>query len=348
VGIGTALRIWHDRPVSDPTQVMPAIVSPWQTGQLSSIVWNDILAGSDTFAVMRAEAIALPAVSRARDILTATIARCPLVTFRGPDELVDPGPAWTYRTDGAVSPYHRMLWTIDDLLFHGWSLWAKAADTDGHLLDAERIPPDSWEIDADGRILVLARPVDPADVVLIPGPHEGILSRNARAIRAAAALDRAYLSSARNPTPTVELHQTGGVPLEKDEVGDLVSDWRTARTGDGGSTAYTPESIELRTHGGPAEALLVDGRNSAAVDMARICDVPASLVDATNAGASLTYETTAGRNLEFLDYGVELYMGPVEARLSLDDVVPRGTRVAFDRAPLTSLTTVSTGPPRTD
>jgi hypothetical protein len=348
VGIGQALRLVRATEDARPASRPDAVRSPWTVGGLSTVVWSDLFGADASLPVMRADAIALPPVARARDILTATLARCPLDAYRDDVKLTGTdAPTWTYRTDGRVSPYHRMLWTVDDLLFTGWSLWARANDSDGFMVDAERVPVEDWDFTADGTITVHGAEVNAADVVLIPGPHEGILERNGRAIRAAGALDRAYLSTARNPTPDLELHQTGGIQLDREEITTLLNDWRTARQADGGSVAYTPETIEARVHGKSAETLLIDGRNAAAVDMARICDVPAALVDATNAGASLTYETTAGRNLEFLDYGVELYLAPIEARLSMDDVVPRGQRIAFDRSPLTSLTTI-TAPARQD
>jgi hypothetical protein len=88
----------------------------------------------------------------------------------------------------------------------------------------------------------------------------------------------------------------------------------------------------------------VEGRNAAAVNMARAASLPASMVDATNAGASLTYETSAGRNAEFLDYGADLYLDSVAARLSLDDAMPEGQAARFDTAKLRSITPTPTGP----
>jgi hypothetical protein len=72
------------------------------------------------------------------------------------------------------------------------------------------------------------------------------------------------------------------------------------------------------------------------------------MADATNAGASLTYETTAGRNGQFIDYGVGLYMDAIAARLSMDDVVPRGQRTAFDVTQLTVTSPLPTGAPTDD
>ena len=70
---------------------------------------------------------------------------------------------------------------------------------------------------------------------------------------------------------------------------------------------------------------------------------PAAMADATNAGASLTYETTEGRNGQFIDWGVGLYMDAIAARLSMDDVVSRGQRVAFDTTELRALAPAPTG-----
>ena len=78
--------------------------------------------------------------------------------------------------------------------------------------------------------------------------------------------------------------------------------------------------------------------------MARLVGLPASLVDATAAGASLTYETSAGRNQQAVDYGFAAYMAALAGRLSMDDVVPRGQHVAWDLSDLTGLATTPTGP----
>ena len=64
----------------------------------------------------------IPAVAKARQILTSTIAKYPLIALEGADD-VTTSHAWLQATDGEVSPWHRMAWTIDDLIFFGWSLW---------------------------------------------------------------------------------------------------------------------------------------------------------------------------------------------------------------------------------
>ena len=79
-----------------------------------------------------------------------------------------------------------------------------------------------------------------------------------------------------------------------------------------------------------------------AVDMSRLVSSPAAMADAE--AGSLTYETTAGRGQQFLDYGAALYMDAISARLSMDDVSPEGRRVIFETSNVTALSTSAAAP----
>lgn len=317
--------------------VSSELLSPWSVGDLSAIVWADVL-GTDVLPMVRAEAMSVPAMARARHLVAGSIASCPLVAYTGSTRL-DPGPAWLYRSDGPVSAYHRMLWTVDDLLFHGWSLWAVERGADNAVIRAGRVPFDDWTTDDRGRVLIGDEPVPAASVVLIPGPHEGVLAFAARTLRAASKLERAAARHAGNPVPSVELRQTVDVQLTDAERDELIAQWVAARSNpDSGAVGFSSYGIEAHPLGAVPEQLLIDGRNAAAVDVARHVSIPAAMLDATSAGASLTYETTTGRNGQFIDYGVTLYMDAITARLSMDDMIPRGSRVAFDTSGLAAVT----------
>src|SRR5690606_38149809 len=147
----------------------------------------------------------------------------------------------------------------------------------------------------------------------------------------------AAANAARNPSAYLELHYTGDADLTDEQIDAHVARWAKARRGENGGVAWTNKVREVREHGTHETHLLVEGRNADAVDVSRLVASPASMADATNAGASLTYETTEGRNGEFVDYGVGLYMDAIAARLSMDDVVPRGWRTAFDTSELRAL-----------
>lgn len=324
-----------------PNATPTAIASPWTTGDLKAVVWADIL-DSEHVPATRAEAMAVPAVAKARHVLCTTIARLPLHAYRGDAQVPQADePAWIARTDTPVSPYHRMLWTIDDLIFGGWSLWMTDLDSEGRPLSAVHVNAEDWHFDAAHRV-VLDRPLPAnAGLVLIPGPHEGILSFGRRTVRTAARLESAAAIAAETPDPTLELHDVGDQQLTDPEIDKLIARWRAARKV--GGVSYTSKGIELKTHGTHPENLLVEGRNAAAVDVARSVGVPASSIDATPAGSSLTYSTTEMRNRELVDYGMAGYMAAVTSRLSLDDMTARGLRVRFDLEEFLPVTPLSAG-----
>lgn len=343
MGLRTALRL--SSAVTDPA---PRLAAPWAgDSTLTTLVWSDLL-DVDLLPLDRAAAMAVPAMARARHLITGSIGSCPLIAFREDTELSrEDAPPWTYRTDGMVSPYHRMLWTVDDLIFSGWSLWAFTPGADGFPLTFDRVPRDLWRFAVDGVTVVWSddAPVNPARHVLIPGPHEGMLAFAARTLRAAAKMERAAARHAANPVPSVELHQESDVEVTDTERDDLLAQWRTARASESGAVGWTSYGVRAYPLGQVPEQLLIEGRNAAAVDVARHASIPAAMIDATNAGASLTYETTEGRNGQFLDYGVSLYMDAITGRLSQDDVMPRGNRVGFDTTKLTALSRAAVAPP---
>lgn len=336
-----------------PVSEVQSPMAPDPAGILNTIVWNDLV-GAGNAPLTRAAAMRIPAVARARHIIAGKVAALPLTVWRGGVQLQGAEePSWVSRTDaGGLPPYHRLLWTVDDLLFSGWSLWVRrnAAPTDGGLpLAMSRVALDRWRFTASATIETRRadgtwRPAFQDEVVLIPGAHEGILNFGATSIREAGDLAKAAADAAANPAAYINLHYTGDEPLGKEERADLIATWAAARRGENGGVAYTNKYVEAKEMGTHEAHLLTEGRNAAAVDMARVCSVPAAMLDATNAGASLTYETTQGRNAELIDYGLSLYMDPITARLSMDDIVPRGQSVRFDTSSLRDPAPSPTGP----
>lgn len=334
-----------------------AAVPPMQLGiespfphdsALQSVVWAD-LTGSDFRQLTRAGAMAIPALARQRHLLCGTVARCPLVAMQAAVRLPDAGqPYWMYRSDRILSAYHRMLWTADDLLFTGWSLWRAERGSEQQLLHGERVPLERWDTDVAGRIQIDGELVDARDIILIPGPHEGILNFGAAALQRMIDNLDAAAGAARNPSAFLEIHYDGDEPLTDTQIDEVIARWAAARRGENAGVSFTGKSTTILEHGTHESHLLIEGRNADAVDASRLVSSPAAMADATNAGASLTYETTEGRNVEFIDYGVGLYMDAVAARLSMDDVVPRGTRTAFDVTQLTVQAPATTGAPTLD
>lgn len=277
-------------------------------------------------------AMGVPAVSRSRRIVCNTIAQLPLQAYRG-DQKIE-SPTWLDRADGPISPYQRMVWTVDDLFFYGLSLWAVDRNDEGRVLAADRVPFDEWTIDGDGRILWIepdgSQTVAAADsVILIQGADDGLLHDSAGPIRHAADLLRNAAKAAENPAAYIDLHQTNDTPITPAQRDEMRAAWQAARRGENGGVAFTSAGVEARELGAPIAHLLVEGRNAAALDVARAAGLPGIAVDANN-GSSMTYDNAEARFRDLLDFGLSSYMAPIVARLSLDDMCPRGTRVAFD------------------
>lgn len=331
-------------PSKAQTPTPASIASPWSTGNLASWVWADIF-GADDIPVTREQCMAIPAVARARHLIAGTISQLPLGLWRGETQL-DAAP-WMYRTNGAVPPQLRMLWTMDDLIFGGLSLWAVERGTEKQILDAWRVPPEWWEITQEGQILYNGDSVTQESVVLIHGPFEGLLEAGAHTVRAFHNLERAWAKRVRQPIPAVELHETEADQLEDEEVNDLLEQWGKMLES-GGGAAFTPYDIDLRTHGEAKTDLFIEGRNAATLDIARLLNVPATMLDASLATSSLQYNTKADDRNAYIDQTIRFWAMAIEARLSMDDVVPRGQRVAFDLTSLVSVPNPPTGPATED
>lgn len=348
MGIRNALRLIEaGEQLGDPNSYpRSGIVSPWQQGQLSQIVWSDIF-GAEANIVSRADAMTIPAVAKARQILVSAIAKFPLRALENDSDVTEQH-AWLYDTDGEVSPWHRMAWTIDDLIFSGWSLWGVERDASGAIVRADRCPIERWQVTPAGVIQITDENGNYIDaeadsVILIPGPFEGLLKIGSRTIRAGAKLEASVLTKSQNPIPAIELHATTDDPLEPDEVLALVNAWASARNDENGAIAFTPHNIEIRAHGSTEASLLIEGRNFLRMDIGAFLGIPAALMDASLSTASLTYSTNEGQRNEFADYTLPYWVEPIQQRLSMDDVVPAGTRVRFDFSELFTIPNAPTG-----
>lgn len=355
MGFFNALRL--SRSLADNVHALPVdgIVSPWSDrDHLTTVVWSDILGADAPTTLTREAAMRVGAVARGRNLIAPTIARCLLTLWRKDEQLT--APAWMNRSALGVTPYHRMLWTVDDLIFHPWSLWTVERGSKDQILNAARVPYSWWDVDADtGAILVAPgpgrdmKPASAEEVLLIPGPHDGILSYGTDVIRQASALAAIALDRAENPDALTELHYTGDKQLTQPEIDNTVEMWLVARRKSGGArVGFTGKNLEVKTHGTGSEQLLIEARNAAAVEVAQIIGLPAAMLDANTAGASLTYETTEGRNGQFIDYGLSTYLDPIAARLSDDDVVPAGQSTRFDTSVIRDIAPSSTGPATED
>lgn len=326
---------------TDPSR-MP-FATPWSTSQLERWVYTDMFGGLPQNT--RESAMSIPVMKRARDLVCTSGGKLPLVELENGTRVAEQ-PYWITHTGDGSTPQHRMAWTIDDLIWYGLSLWWRN-DPDTPEETRQRLNQSDWEINTDRReILVNGVSADPSEVILFTGFNEGVLTAGRTAINDTLDLYGIVRQRIRNPVPNIELHQTGGTPLNKTQKDELLADWRAARADQTtGGVAYTSQWIEVIERGASTDSsLMIDARNAAAVDAARMIGVHAGTVDATAPKASLNYETQSGRNEEFVDFDLDLYLTPIAARLSQDDVCAPRRTVAFDTGDFTTPTPSPTGP----
>ena len=325
----------------DPSR-MP-FATPWSTSQLERWVYQDMFGGLPQNT--RESAMSIPVMKRARDLVVTSGGKLPLVELEANAPVVEQ-PYWITHTGDGSTPQHRMAWTIDDIIWYSLGLWwrnnpGKDDET------RQRVNQSDWEINTDRReILVNGAAADPSEVILFTGFNEGVLTCGRTSINDTLDLYGMVRQRLRNPVPNMELHQTGGTPLNKTQKDELLADWRAARADQTtGGVAYTSQWIEVKERGaGTDSQLMIEARNAAAVDAARLIGVHAGTVDATAPKASLNYETQTGRNEEFVDFDLDLYLVPIAARLSQDDVCAPGRTVAFDRGDFIAPAPAPTGP----
>lgn len=322
-------------------------------GELHPIVVSDLLTDEQKrlLPLNREIALTAPAVSKVRNLLVSSVAHLPLRAIAGgTTTLVADQPSFLTRSDTGVDPHERMAWTLDDLLFYGCSLWytVRGTRTSGRrpILDAQRVPMQDWHVTPEGEVVIYDEVAQPDEYLIFNPIFEGLLHVGKRTVLGSIATEEAWTSRIRNPIPAIDLHQVDD-SMTDEEVKEYVDQWAKARTNPNGAIGSTPPSIEIRTYGEIHVEMFLENRNAVRADIGSFTNIRASMLDGTTGVESLTYTTKDGERNLFYEIDLPFWTAPIEARLSLDDVVPAGTYVRFDRAAFTQPPT-PTGTPTED
>ena len=279
----------------------------------------------------REEAMSVPAIARARNIICSAISSLPLEIWdRATGQEVqdvarvfrDPDP----RVNGAAT----FGWLAEDLLFYGYGyLQIKElyADTQ-RIRSVERINPTRIEIvtnrlSTEIEYYVLDGVPLPStgvgSLAVFYGNDEGLLHRAGRTIRAGAELERAAAMYAKEPVPTMVLKSNGSV-LPADRISKLLESWGFARRNR--ATAFLNADVSLETVGFDPEKLqLNQARSYIATELARAIGIPAYFVDAET-GSSMTYANANLARQTLVDFSLRPIMTSIEQRFSMPDFLP--------------------------
>jgi HK97 family phage portal protein len=155
---------------------------------------------------------------------------------------------------------------------------------------------------------------------------QGLLLRNPTTIRAAIDIEKSAAISAQTPMATTIIRNSGA-DLPDAQVQGILAAWKAARLSK--STAYLTSTLTAENLGfSPKDMMYNEAKAFLALDLARACNVPATMIDAEQLRSS-TYQNVLDQRKEFAAYTLMPYIYAISCRLSMDDLTPRGQEVRF-------------------
>jgi HK97 family phage prohead protease/HK97 family phage major capsid protein len=277
--------------------------------------------------VSRAEALSVPAVLRARNLIAGGLGVLPL-------HLVDPQrrtvpSSLLDQPEAAVPRSVTMTMAFEDLLLEGVAWWRirKFAWT-GYPETVERVEPSRVAVTPNGQVHVDGVHVPDAELIRFDSPNPGLLTVAARAIRTCLLLDQAAARYAAEPMPSGYFAPADGAdPADDTEIQAILDDWGVARNTR--ATGYIPASLKYNTvQWSPEQLQLADARQHAVLEIARAAGV--SPEDLGVSTTSRSYSNLEMDQQRFVTETLQLPGQAVADRLSMGDVTPRGYRVRVE------------------
>jgi HK97 family phage portal protein len=310
-------------------QVIEAQYAPQVMGENLPTLYNAIIP-----RVSRHDAMSVPSVARARNLICGTVASIPLEYYKTSTGEVIAPPRWIKQLSKSQPSFVTLTWIVDSLLFYGVA----------YLLVTERYAEDgrpaSFEWVANTRVTfttdlygihvtqyyIDASAIDMNDIVTIQGFDEGVLDRSGRTIQAAIDVDRAAAVNSANPQPAGFL-KNSGADLPPSEVQGLIAAWKRARQNN--STAYLTSTLDYSPVAfSPKDMMYNEAVQNLSTQVARAMNVPAYYLSADQ-NTTMTYANVQDERKQFYALSIEPYIQAIQSRLSMDDISTSGHEVRF-------------------
>jgi len=291
--------------------------------------------------LMRNRAMSVAAISRSRDLMASVLANMELKMcteiWNGEEmESVPLAPrSWLKQLDPEMPNNFLFPWVFDDLFFFGRCfLYITSRTKDGYMASATRLPQGSITTpDANGpvwfgkskEIYFNGGAIDPADVVQIYSPTQGMIFMSEQTIATALKLEDARYRNASSAIPAGVLKQTGGEPLSAIELAQLAEAFNQARASN--QTAALNEFLTYtETNATPDKMLLIDAAEYQSKQIANLCNVPPYLLGIST--GSYAYTNSDSAKSDLWTFGLSMYAKAITSALSQQ--LPRGTYVKWD------------------
>lgn len=289
---------------------------------------------SSSTVATRDEAMAIPSVARARNIICSTVAAFEInVWQKSTGTKIDP-PRVINQPDPRVPGANVWSWIAEDLLFFGFA-YLRVTDRyaeDGRVRAAERVAPSRVTVrtNAEGTEIVGyyidGRSIPNEDIKVFMGMDEGLLNRAGQTLKAGAWLERVALTYAREPAPLTVI-KSSGTSMPADRIRSLLDAWSRARKER--STAFLNADVVIEKLGfNPSEIQLNEARQYISVELARAVGIPAWFLSSDP--QSNTYSNAINQRRDLIDYSLRPMMTVIEQRLSQNDFLPSGQYARYD------------------
>ena len=310
-------------------QIVEAQYAPQIMGENMPSILNAIFT-----RVSRKDAMSVPSVARARNLICGTVASIPLEYYKTSTGEVIAPPRWIKQLSKNQPSFVTLTWCVDSLLFYGvcYLLITDRYSEDGRPANFEWVANTrvTFTTDLEGIMVtqyyIDAKPIDMNDIVTIQGFDEGVLERGSRTIQAAIDIEKAAAVNSAQPQPAGYLKNTGA-DLPPNEVSGLLAAWkRGAQTN---STRYLTSTLEYNTVAfSPKDMQYTDSVQSYSTQIARTMNVPAYYLS-SDQNTTMTYANVTEERKQFFSLSIEPYIQAIQSRLSMPDISTAGHEVRF-------------------
>lgn len=283
-------------------------------------------------SISRVEALQVPEIKRARDLIASTISTADI--YEEVKGMRMPTRAFLQQFDPDTPNSKVIAQTCADLFFDAVSVWyiTNRYAEDFRPYSIKHVPSTSVQLywDTLGSVTqcwINGQEVSLDDVIIFQHSQDGILTTGARTIWTSLRIEQAVRSFMEYPMPTLGV-KYDGPKLTQEQLDDL--DAYYAEKVALRSTIFADRNIQFEAIGWNPEQLALDAlRANQATALARLTGVPAYYLSA-DAGSSMTYQNNTQARQDFYSLTLMPYIVTIEETLSSNKVTGRGTEVHFD------------------
>ena len=300
-----------------------------------------------TEGALFAQAMSVPTIARAQQLISSVIASMKLKMYtemwngEEMEQVLLAPRSWLRRIDRVNTNNHILSWTVSDLMMFGRAFWYITERTaDGYpaaftrlpaamcnTMDQAGVPSGVWFAPSK-QVYFNGGEINPNDLVQFLNGQPGIVYSSAKAIATSIKLEDARYRNASSAIPAGVLQvQAGSEPLSSTELADLAASFNAARATNQ-TAALSPEVHYIETATSPDKMLLVDSAEFQAMEMSRVCGVPAYLLNLSVGSYAYTNSVEARQDL--WTFGCKQIADCITQTLSGNNILPNNTCVEFD------------------